>query len=146
MDLNKTCTVDISTRDAVHVPVVVGRLFHPKPTKDDSGKMIFAPLPNVEPGQWVKFIDSDFTDFTPCSKEEAHGMINPFIDYVPYYGAVVIILKPGITSPVRHNFDIDPAKADARKQYLEFELAQARKEDPGCADCWVIENDEVIRT
>jgi len=146
MDLNKTCDIDIGTRDAVHVPIVVGRLFHPKPVRDESGKMIFTPLEPVEPGQWVKFVDSDFTDFTACTKDEAHGMINPFIDYVPYYDAVVVILKPGITSPVRHNFDIDPKKAEIRKQYLEVELEEAKKEDPGCAHCWQIINDEVIRT
>lgn len=146
MQLNKTCDLDVGTRDAVHVPIVVGQLFHPKPVRDENGKMIFTPLTEVKPGDWVKFVDDKFTEFVPCDKSEAHGMVNPFIDYVPFYGAIVVILKPGITSPVRHNFDIDPNIAEQRKHYLETMLKLKKANDPGCAECWIIQNDEVIRT
>jgi hypothetical protein len=140
-DLSKTCNLPLGVRDAMHVPFVIAKVFEPKREKGDPWVDL-----SVEPNTWVKFTDNSFTHFVKCTKEEAHGLINPFLtDAVRSYENVVVLLVPGITTPVRHGFDIDPQLLAARNQELETRLQIEKEEDPNCADCWAIRNNEIIR-
>jgi hypothetical protein len=134
--LDQECDLPLGTRDAIHVPYVVGTI-----SKDLSLKERMLILP----GCWVRFIDDKFIKFVPCEKAEAHGMVNPFLDKISRYSDVVVLLIPGITSQVTHQFDIDPSLRDQRQAMLEAELAEVKEQDPGCADCWVIRNNCVVR-
>lgn len=131
--LDQTCRLPAGTRDAVHVPIVAGRWARNDFTSE------------LKPGEFVKFVDDKFVDFVPCQKDEAHGVANPFLDVISHIDPVIILLFPGITTPVRHDFNIDLNKNLIEKEMLKFEVEQARKEDPGCAGCWIIHNNEVIR-
>jgi hypothetical protein len=120
------------TRDALHVPFVVAGADYKYRGRINSG-------------DFVKFVDEKFTLFTPCEREEAHGVINPFLKEVSCYQTVVVLLLPGITTSVRHTFEITPEKKEWEKDILQTELEAAKREDPECADCWVILNNRVTR-
>ncbi len=130
--LDETCRLMTGTRDAVHVPIVAAVV-------DRSHKG------ELTPGDFVKFTDAEFTKFLPCKKNEAHGILNPFIDEISRYEPVVVMLVPGITSPVRHNFDIDPKQQQIKTEMLKAELEEAKQSDPECAECWIISNNRIIR-
>jgi len=132
MRLDQTCDITVGTRDAIHVPFVVGKLAPQEHT-------------DLTPGDFVKFIDDKFTYFKLALKEDAHGILNPFLDKISTYDAVVVLLFPGITSPVRHYFDIDPTIKEMHQALLEEELEIAKKADPDCAGCYRIRNNTVIR-
>jgi hypothetical protein len=99
----------------------------------------------LKPGNWVRFTNNKYTEFEPCNKDEAHGILNPFLDEISTYDTVIVFLIPGITEPVRHTFDINPEKKKWEKEILDMEVEEARKNDPDCAGCWQIRNNEVIR-
>lgn len=128
--LDQTCKDAAGVRDAIHVPFVVVQ---------QRGCNV------LQPGDWVKFVNDDLTTVEPCSKKEAHGIVNPFIDKILAFNNIVILLVPGITTPVRHHFDIDTNMASFENSVLERELEQAKKEDPNCAECYVIVNKNVER-
>ena len=130
--LDQDCDLPAGTRDAIHVPFVVG-------------KPVFQGIQHIQPGSWVRFVDANFTEFVLCDKTDAHGIVNPFLDEISRYNDVVVLLIPGITSQVTHQFDIDPSLRDQRQAMLEAELAEVKEQDPGCADCWVIRNNCVVR-
>ena len=132
--LDKTCRLPVGTRDAVHVPIVAATV----------SRELDYHIP-LTPGAFVKFIDAEFTKFIPCNKDEAHGVLNPFIDEIRRYEPVIVMLLPGITSPVRHNFDINPQQKEIEAKFLEMELEEAKKDDPDCAGCWVVRNNRVVR-
>jgi hypothetical protein len=134
-DLDKSCHLAVGTRDAVHVPFTVGKYDY------NSKSHIY----ELTPGSFVKFTNSAFTIFVLCEKEESHGILNPFLDEISVWDNVIVFLKPGITTPVVHNFDIDLTLRDRNKQLLEMELEEARKLDPECADCYQIKNNDIIR-
>lgn len=136
--LDHSCRLPVGTRDAVHVPFVVAAAAVEATTIDDR-------INGLKPGSYVKFLDDGYTKFVVCEKAEAQGVLNPFVDEISYYEPVVVMMMPGITSPVRHHFDIDPRLKDMERHWLEAELAQAKQEDPDCAGCWVIKNNRVIR-
>lgn len=121
----------VGTRDALHVPIIVA-------TFDDYKQRCEA-----LPGRWVKFVDADFTKIQLSDKEDGHGIIDPFLDEVGI--DVVVLLKPGITSPVRHQFEINTNFLSINRMMLEAELAEAKADDPDCAECWEIQNGKVIR-
>jgi hypothetical protein len=132
--LDKTCRLEVGTRDAVHVPIVVGRA---DASLDWKVKL--------NPGDAVKFTDMEFTKFVPCERSEAHGILNPFLEEICRYESVIVFMVPGITSPVRHRFEINPDKRKWEEEVLKMELEEGKKSDPGCAECFVIRNNEVIR-
>jgi hypothetical protein len=135
--LDQTCDLPMGTRDAVHVPIAVAQIAE---QKGFSGK--------IEPGDWVKFVDADFTRVVKCEKNEAHGLANPFIEEISSYDNFVVFLTPGITTPVRHSFNIDPAKKEQERKALEMELELTIDSDPEkyqCADCWKIVNNRIVR-
>lgn len=140
MRLDRKCRLEIGTRDAVHVPIVVGKLKYGTGNDFDIGF-----LSSLVPGAFVKFIDSEYEQFVMCDKAAAHGIVNPFLEEVAYYAPVVVFLFPGITTPVRHHFDIDPKLRVLEQSMLEAELAEAKADDPECAGCWSIRNNEVQR-
>lgn len=125
------------TRDAVHVPVVAARAK-------------YIPLstgirPEYVPGAYVKFVDDKFMEFIICDKKEAHGILNPFLDEISVFDTVLVFIMPGITTPVRHDFKIDPKFKEIEQGMLQSELEYAKKSDPECAGCYEIRNNTVIR-
>lgn len=134
--LDQTCRLPVGTRDAVHVPIVVAK------AKFDINDRIF----EFSPGAYVKFIDDEFTTFVTCEKDEAHGVMNPFLEKIYIFDPVIIMLLPGITGPVRHHFDIDPSRRELEKQFLQDELKASMEADPECAGCYHIRNNEVGRS
>lgn len=121
----------VGQRDAVHVPIVIAR------NSDYKVKL--------GPGDWVKFKDEKYTEIVPASKEDALGMIDPFLEEVSVYDPVVVLLIPGITTPVRHEFDIVPSMREYEDEILKIDLEERKEADPECAGCWAIRNREVIR-
>lgn len=136
--LDQNCHIPLGTRDAVHVPFVVGRASWGKSSLQER-------MDGMKPGAFVRFVDEKFVEFVLCAKEEAHGIINPFLDEVSYYDSVVVMLIPGITTPVVHHFEINPKQKELEQQILQSELELAKESDPPCAGCYVIRNNEVIR-
>lgn len=116
---------ELGTRDAFHVPVIVARSDRP-----------------VEPGVWVRFLNKEATEVEPCAKNESHGMVDPFRED-PYisHGPFLVLLNPGLVQSVRHTFDV----GFIQPTELDNQLVQQRKEDPMCAECWVIEDGELVR-
>lgn len=148
--MDKNTRLPLGTRDACHIPFVVGRLKDPPIPKDEEARKDYYKQweenrKKYVPGAWVKFTDDKFTYFELCEKVEAHGFINPLLETVSTYDNVIIWLMPDITEPVRHTFEICPNKRQTEKSLLEEELAEAQANDPECASCWDIVNGEVIR-
>lgn len=122
----------LGQKDAVHVPIVIAR------SQDYKQQL--------HPGDWVNFTDKKYTQFVVVdTKEEALGMIDPFLDEVSPYDNVVILLKPGITSPVRHEFEINPELLEETNKLLREELKELQEKDSGCSECWTIRNGSIIR-
>ena len=139
--LDHECSLPLGTRDAVHVPFVVaedGRTNEEKLRVDEGGR-------SIKPGDYVRFLDSEFRKFTPCDQAEAQGIVNPFLERADIWHPVIVFLLPGLTGPVRHHFDIDVTAPGRERLYLESELEQAKREDPACADCYFIENGRLQR-
>lgn len=132
--------VPAGTRDAIHVPIVIGRLkensFFIERLKDHE---------NLKPGKWVKFVDNKYIEFELSDKENGHGIIDPFLDEVSVFDDIRILLRPGITSPVRHEYEINPEMLKFENELLQQEVEARKEEDPNCASCWQIKNRKVIR-
>lgn len=128
------------TRDAVHVPIVIARFKESKDVKEQLKSM-----DELKPGQWVKFVDDKYIDFVLSDQENGHGIVDPFLDDVGVWDDIRILLRPGITTPVRHQYEINPAMLKARKKLLDMELEEKKQEDPECADCWQIKNGDIVR-
>lgn len=139
--LDQTCHLIVGTRDAAHIPFVVAQYNITTTTLEERLKMGH----KLPPGHFVRFIDDNYMHFVLCDRDEAHGIINPFIEEVRFYDAVVIFILPGITSSVRHYFDINPKLKALEQQMLESELEQRKQEDPACAGCYEIRNNDIIR-
>lgn len=137
--LDQNCNIPLGTRDAIHVPFVVGS--PARLSLEEERQLGF----ERKPGSFVKFTDDKFIEFIPCDKESAHGILNPFLDEISRYDKVIVFLLPGITTPVRHNFDINLQQKQVEKQILEIELKHQKEADPDCADCWMIRNNAIIR-
>lgn len=134
--LDQRCKLALGTRDAFHVPAIVGQLDY------DYESFDYEPL---LPGSYVKFIDDKFTKFNLCDRKDAHGYLNPNLEDISWSDNVLVFLFPGITTPVRHQFEIDLSKKDREIEVLEEELKLKQERDPECAECWFIYNNEVIR-
>jgi hypothetical protein len=128
--LDQASSLSVGTRDAVHVPIIV----------------INAKGNLLAPGMWIRFTNESCNDYEVCNRENAHGIINPFISKIRSYDSVVVFLVPGITTPVQHNFDIVWDKAKMEHVMLELELAEIIKNEPNCAECYYIENGSIQRT
>jgi hypothetical protein len=133
--LDQDCCLPLGTRDAVHLPIVVATYKYGGPSNRHE----------LKPGEYVKFVDKDYIYFVPCEKEEAQGILNPFLDEITYFDPVVVFILPGITTAVRHAFEINPEMKTWEKQYLEKNLERAKQEDPACAGCYIIRNNDIIR-
>ncbi len=131
--LNERCVLSVGTRDAIHVPIVAAKADHSVGYDD------------IKPGCFIKFLDKEYSKFVLCDKKEAHGMVNPFIEQISSYDTVIVFIMPDITSPVRHQFEINPTQRDWQQKILEQELEEAKVSDPDCAGCYAIENGQVIR-
>jgi hypothetical protein len=150
--LGKECDLQIGTRDAIHVPIVIAKFYHhPYPGSADKNSEAwknYVSTINLEPkpGDWVKFTDGKYDTITLCSKEEAHGMIDPFMDIIiSSYDPVAVLLFPGTTSPVCHSFQINPEKRFTERNLLKEELEAQQAADPACAECWDVANGRVFR-
>lgn len=88
--------IPLGTKDAVHVPYIV----------------VKAAYESVNPGNWVRFSNSSQEKVVSCDKDDALviGIVNPFVDSVSYGDSFVVLLIPSITTPVRHQFEIDATK------------------------------------
>lgn len=131
MRLDYDCDLPLGTRDAVHVPVIAVQC---KDWKAD-----------LKPGDPVKFIDDKLTEVAPCSRAEAQAFVNPFIDSVSHFENFLVLMIPGVTSPVNHHFEVNFEKAKIERACLEAELESRKNSDPGCADCYDIRNGRVMR-
>lgn len=148
--MDQRTRLPLGTRDAGHIPFVVGRYkesFHQVPEEERKAywEQYYAEREKFKPGCFVKFIDDKFIYFEVCEKAKAHGYVNPALDEISTYDNVLVFMLPGITEPVRHHFEIRPEKRDLERRLLEAELEQHKEEDPGCAECWTILNNEVVR-
>lgn len=115
----------VGTKDAIHIPIVVCK------SKDKDRTPIR--------GEPVRFVDMENFIVEPCGMEESHGIADPLSPYI--YSPFCVVLHKWVVSPVRHSFEI----ASGKLLQLTDELAERRREDPGCAGCWVIEDGKVIR-
>jgi len=132
--LDQDCELPVGTRDACHVPFVVARKAYGNP-KDWE----------LKPGEFVKFTNDKYTEFVTCTKEEAQGILNPFLDEISTFENVIVFMMPGITGPVQHEFEINPQVRLDEKEMLEVELEERKEQNPECADCYMIRNNRVIR-
>lgn len=137
MRLDHINHLSAGTKDAVHVPFIVASLDRDIVLNSHSH-------PELKGGDWVKFTDDTCKYVVPSNKEEGHGIINPFVDEVCWWG-IVVLLRPGITTPVQHHFVINPALLVWEKEMLESELRETKENDPGCSDCWVIQDGKITR-
>jgi hypothetical protein len=136
--LDKSCSLPVGTRDAIHVPYVVATC---TATIEQQQEHKF----KIPPGSYVRFTDENCTKFILCARDEAQGIVNPFLTEILFWHPVVVLVMPGITTPVRHIFNINPAMQRWEQQVLEKELAEVKAQDPDCAECWHIRNNEIIR-
>lgn len=124
-------TAVLGERDAVHVPIVTCEAHD------------YKNLP--APSDWVRFTDDKFTTVVKCEKKDAHGIADPFLDEISAFQRFAVLIVPGVTTDVRHEFQIIPELRDAKRQALEFELEQIKLDDQACSDCWVIRNNNILR-
>ena len=128
MKLGEEHNLPLGHRDAIHVPIVLAECH-------------FKEYETVA-GCWVRFIDDACTVIEPCEREFAHGVVDPFMaENGQYRPPIVVLLKPGLSGPVRHNFEVTLPERTA----LEKELAEVRADDPRCAECWQIRNGRLER-
>lgn len=123
--------------DALHVPFVVVEY---RPTIEEYRNNTL-----LKPGEWVKLKEGNTKEVVRCSKEEAIGMIDPFLDEIDGYDKFVVLLVPGVTTETRHTFEIRPELKKLKREFLEAELEEHKKDDPECASCWQIKNNRIIR-
>jgi hypothetical protein len=140
--LDQNCKLKRGIKDAIHVPFIVARLDNNYGNDIDS---IMAMSDKLKPGCYIKFTNYECTSFVPCEKDEAHGIINPFLDTVCFYDDVVILLVPSVVTKFSHDFDIDLTKQQLEKQKLTQELIQTIANDSECGNCWRIKNNEIVR-
>ena len=114
MNIGKFPEENLGTRDAFHAPAIVSSCSE-----------------QLEPGQKVILIElGDYCKPVIGYNKEYHGIVDPFLDQsVKPYQAVVIMLKPGITTNVSHKFDI---VADGVVNYSEID----ERDDDGCIMCY----------
>lgn len=58
------------------------------------------------PGEWVRFTDADCTVVEKCSRDESHGMIDPFLAGPLEDGVVWVMLNPDSMADLQHHFDL----------------------------------------
>lgn len=106
---------DAGKRDAFHVPAVCAIC-----------------VAALAPGRWVKFVAGSHMFVHPSSPEEGHGIADPFMDAtaVKPTQAFWMLLKPGLTSNLTHNFSIEGVP--------DVGQAEEEEDDDGgvCRGCW----------
>ncbi|MHA1943809.1 MAG: hypothetical protein ACW96M_05375 [Candidatus Thorarchaeota archaeon] len=97
--------------------------------------------------KFVRFTDEECTEVAPCEREQAHGVVDPFVELEWYMDnkLVWVLLKPGIVTNLYHAFEMELEPMSDEEKSLRAELKQRREEDPNCAECWQIEGGRVIR-
>ncbi len=147
------------TRDALHVPYVVCRMKEERfpeiilgetETQEQKNERWRAYYKKKEkdqcnPGDWVKFSNSTFSEVEKCTKEEAHGIVDPFLQVTSFFDRFIVLLVPGMTSEPLHSFEINPDFLKLKKEMLEYDLKQSKEEDSDCAECYEIRNNRIIR-
>lgn len=129
---NEESTYKVGDKDAFHVPCVR-----------------VTSMEHFEPGQRVIFIGPSEV-MSAAKNLDFDGVVDPFIKDRVYAGDPFwVLLTDGITSDVRHEFstpfdDIDD-NVESKKIALFKELEVQRAADPMCAECWTIEDGEIIR-
>lgn len=84
----------IGRKDAFHVSAVLC-------TPDDD-------IYKLAPGQKVRFTGDAFSKVRPTDTgEEYHGIIDPFANSLPLDEMFWVIIRPGLASGVRHDFNIN---------------------------------------
>ncbi len=89
MKLGEEPTELTGTKDAQHVCVVVAY------SREE-----------VEPGDWVKFVDSDYDVVEKSSKSDADGIIDPFLSKIRNGDSFLVLLNPGLSKNLRHTFEL----------------------------------------
>jgi len=102
---------------------------------------------NPEDISFVRFTNDDFSEVEPCEREQAHGVVDPFVklDWTAENKLVWVLLNPGIVTNLVHSFEMSIPEMSDEEKSLREELKQCREEDPNCAECWQIEDGKVVR-
>ncbi len=99
----------------------------------------------LTPGTYVKFVDNNLLRVKECCKSERHGIVDPFMNFFKLGDKFWVLLQPGLTKSLRHNFDLeleefdddsgdtvslgyDDEDEDNEKAFEEFD-------DDGCRGC-----------
>lgn len=112
--------VIVGFRDAFHVPAIVASSYD-----------------RVYPGDMVKFVDEECKTVVGCDVEEAHGIVDPWADNSGDGKLFWVLLKPGMTNKLSHNFEVSFEKPlnDSKKYNYEYVRDYVREEDDGCRGC-----------
>lgn len=93
----------IGKKDAIHI-AVVGCL-----SKDDL---------MLKPGQRVRFTGNAFSEVRAAEPgEQYHGVVDPFLTSPADEGLFVVIIKPGLASAVRHDYDLNISDIEESGQW-----------------------------
>lgn len=79
----------LGKRDAFHLPCILV-------TASKNGK--------IEPGDSVRFIDSDLDTVERCDASERHGIADPFVRHCRNY--FWVLLNPGTAQNLTHHFKV----------------------------------------
>lgn len=93
MKLGEHPEENVGHRDAAHVPFVVT-------TSTD----------NLSPGDSVRFENGDCVFCEASSRDERHGIVDPFVPYVA--NKFVVLIDPKYVKAVTHKFEIDTGAID----------------------------------
>lgn len=140
-DFNSNLDYSLGDTDAIHAPFVIAKRAPSKLTPPFKIEDF-----EVSPGAYVTFKDNNFEHYYVCSREEAMGIVDPFLTQVYNTDNVIILLNPQFTTSVKHEFKIDPRKKEINEMRLKQELEELKNEDPVCNTCWHIRNNAVRRS
>jgi hypothetical protein len=94
----------IGKKDAVHIAVVMCS------ASDDFG--------HPRPGQRVRFTGDAFSEVRPAvGSEPFHGVVDPFLENVNLDDLFLVIIKPGLASTVRHDYDLNITDTEENGQW-----------------------------
>lgn len=110
--------IEAGFKDAFHAPVVLACL------QPEAG--------NAHPGMLIRFTKDDLSEFVHVNElEDAHGVLDPFMDKDKAFGPMWVLIKPGLTTVVHHEFKIKMPEEGFFKDYKE-----GVDYDDSCRTCW----------
>lgn len=116
---------DIGRRDAFHVPAIL---------VESDGSLL--------PGYKVRFLDDSFTSvrlFDNTKDSEYHGIVDPFIGEIKKGDQVCVLLYPGSTINLTHNYEVTISDVEEAETEEDEEEEEDDDEDvryDGCRGCF----------